>query len=94
MLSEDRKRELIAAFTARLAKNGRNAVCPMCGNATFSLADAYLVNTLQPDLATFSLGGTSIPAIAIICNNCGYISQHALGVLGLLPREGSGDDKK
>ena len=27
----------------------------------------------------------AIPTIAIVCNNCGYISQHALGALGLLP---------
>jgi hypothetical protein len=32
-----------------------------------------------------SLGGLGIPSIAIICNRCGFISQHALGTLGLLP---------
>lgn len=59
----------------------------MCSNQQFTLADAYIRNELQENLRSVNLGGPSIPAAAIICNNCGFISQHALGVIGLLPKE-------
>ena len=34
-----------------------------------------------------------IPSIPIICNRCGFISSHALGILGLLPPK-TGDNQK
>lgn len=91
MLSEEKKAELIRTLTERLAKYDKSAVCPMCGDAHFTIADAYLLNTLHTDFNSVTLGGPSIPSLAIICKNCGFISQHALGMLGLLPAEASRD---
>jgi hypothetical protein len=34
-------------------------------------------------------GGQTVPAAAIVCNRCGFLSQHALGALGLLPKNES-----
>lgn len=93
MLTEDKKNELIRVLTERLGKNGRKSSCPMCGNAHFTIADAYLTNTLQADFNSVTLGGPSIPSLAIICTNCGFISQHSLGILGLLPKEEVSRDK-
>jgi hypothetical protein len=31
------------------------------------------------------MASPTVPAIAIACSNCGFISQHAAGALGLLP---------
>lgn len=57
----------------------------MCSNQGFSLAEGYFNNILNFDLkGGMVLGGPTIPTIALICNNCGFTSQHALGVLGLL----------
>lgn len=62
--------------------------CPMCGNRNFALLDGYLNHSLQTDLSMgMVLGGPSIPTVAIACSNCGFISEHALGALSLLPTQ-------
>jgi predicted nucleic-acid-binding Zn-ribbon protein len=108
MFTDQQKNEIVGRLTERLQKYGLAPKCPMCGNQNFAIADAYLLNLLQSDLKSISLGGPTIPSIAIICTNCGFISQHALGSLDLLPKEevvkekakeeqvkeGANDDKK
>jgi hypothetical protein len=89
MFTEDKKQELIGKLNEKLSKNTLGLKCPMCSQSHFSLADAYLRNDLQEDLKNVSLGGPSIPAVAIICTNCGFISQHAVGALGI---SAQGDD--
>lgn len=81
-LSQEEKEKIIKTLRER----GVKSVCPMCGNNNFILADAYFNNTLQSNWETISLGGPSIPTIPIVCSKCGFISQHALGVLGLMPK--------
>lgn len=87
MFTEAKKKELIDALDKRLKARATQLRCPMCSQPHFSIADAYIRNQLQPDLQSVNLGGPSIPTIAIICSNCGFLSQHAIGVLGLLPTE-------
>lgn len=82
-LTKEEKKKIIDA----LSKKGVKVICPMCGNKHFILADGYFSNTLQQDIKNVSLGGSGIPTIPVVCSNCGFISQHALGVLGLLPKE-------
>lgn len=94
MLEDDKKKELIGVLSGRLNKYGKGTKCPMCGHSHFTIADAYLLNILQPDLKSVTLGGPSIPSLAIVCTNCGFISQHSLGVLGLLPRDEATDEPK
>ena len=77
----------------KLQEKGIKSVCPMCGKNHFILGDGFFNNTIQSDLKSISLGGPSIPTIPIICSNCGFISQHALGVLGLLPKEAETNNK-
>lgn len=85
MLNEQQKKAIIDRLTERVKKMGRGFRCPMCGHEHFVLLDSYLRNDIQEDLNAVMLGGPSIPAAAIVCSNCGFISQHALGVLGLMP---------
>src|SRR4029077_9083265 len=87
MFTDKQKNEIVSRLTERLQKYGLPPKCPMCGNQNFAIADAYFLNLLQPDLKSISLGGPTIPSIAIVCTNCGLISQHALGSLDLLPKE-------
>ena len=70
-----------------LEERGAKLICPMCGNKSFTLLDGYFNQTIQIDFKGMVLGGPSIPSVVIVCNQCGYLSQHALGTLGLLPRE-------
>ncbi len=82
-LSQEEKKEIIKRFSEK----GVKIICPMCNHNQFVIADGYFNNSLQLKLGVFSLGGPSIPSIPIVCSNCGFISQHALGVLNLLPEE-------
>lgn len=40
--------------------------------------------SLQGSLTSYTLGGTIVPMVAIACNNCGFVSLHAIGAWGLL----------
>lgn len=80
MLTNEQKEKI----KSELLKKVPNLVCPMCQNKSFSMADGFFSNTLQADFKSLALGGQAIPTIGIICNNCGFVSQHAVGRLGLL----------
>ena len=82
-IPEDRKKEIVKALEDRGAK----LPCPRCGNQQFTLLDGYFNQSIQMELKGMVLGGPSIPSVVIACNKCGFLSQHALGALGLLPRE-------
>ncbi len=81
--SDEQKEE----FKKAIQDRGATKPCPRCGNASFILLDGYLSPTLQTDLGKTILGGAGVPIVAVICKNCGFLSQHALGILGLLPEE-------
>jgi hypothetical protein len=83
MLNNEQKKKIAEA----LEKRKHGLTCPMCQNKSFIMADGYFNNNMQTDFGSFSIGGPAIPTIAIVCSNCGFVSQHALGVLGLLPKE-------
>lgn len=89
-LTEEKKAEIIKV----LSEKGVTALCPMCGNKNFVVADAYFNNSLQDSPGAIHIGGSSIPTIPIICTNCGFVSQHALGVLGLLSKPEEKRDEK
>jgi len=91
---ETLSKEELDKIIEELKKRGARKTCPMCGNKLFSIAPAYFVNTLQTSVSNLSLGGKSIPSIPIICTNCGFISQHAIGVLGIMPKEVLKESKK
>ena len=82
MLTNEQKEKIKVELLRKIP----TLTCPMCHNKGFTMADGYFLNSMQVDLTSVSLGGQAIPTIAVICNNCGFISQHALGSLGLLPK--------
>lgn len=82
MISQEEKQRIIQKLNAKLGHTG--AKCPMCGNTHFIIADGYFNTYIQDDLKNFNMGGQSIPSISIICDKCGFMSLHALGILGLL----------
>ena len=81
-LTPEQKQKIIDALNSKNAK----APCPRCGNNNFILVDGYFNQTMQTNFDNIFLGGPSIPSIGVVCTNCGFISQHALGVLGLLDK--------
>jgi ribosomal protein L37E len=83
-MNEEKKKEIISALKARQV----TLPCPRCGNKVFTLLDGYINTSIQSDFQSFNLGGPSIPSVATACDRCGFVSVHALGVLGLLPKDG------
>lgn len=68
-----------------LKKKGIRLPCPRCGNPEFTLLDGYSLQLIQQELGRIVVGGPNVPLITTVCTQCGFVSQHALGALGLLP---------
>lgn len=79
--------EEIAKIIERLKERGVSLSCPRCRHASFTLLGGYFNQTIQNELNGMVLGGPSVPSVVTTCNKCGFLSQHALGTLGLLPIE-------
>lgn len=71
-----------------LTDRGAIRPCPRCGRPDFSLAPGLFSHPLQYKVSSLNLGGQNIPVAVVVCNNCGYLSEHALGTLGLLGKVG------
>ncbi len=88
-MTPEQAREVIEALSTR----GATRPCPRCGNAQFTLLEGFFNQPLSGDLTaasgTFSNGPT-VPSVVTACARCGFLSQHALGVLGMLPGSGRG----
>ena len=82
--SQEQKETIVRA----LMEKGARLPCPRCGNPNFTLLDGFFNQPIHPELGNIMLGGPSIPSVVTVCTRCGFMSQHALGALGLLPKEG------
>jgi len=84
MLSQEKKNNIVSVLNSKI----KILECPMCHSRRFTLVDGYFTERIQDDYRSIIIGnGEQIPSVAIVCNNCGFISQHALGVLDLLVHE-------
>jgi hypothetical protein len=86
MMSPEQAREVIQALRAR----GVTLPCPRCGNNDFTLLEGFFNQPVSGDLTAASgtmafSSGPTVPSVVTACSKCGFLSQHALGVLGLLP---------
>ena len=85
MLNDNQKKEIIQALNSKI---GRQIECPICHNHTFIFVDGYLVQNLQDDMTNIVIGsGSRLPSVAMVCNKCGFMSQHNLGILDLIKKE-------
>lgn len=83
-------REQSAEVIRALANRGVTRPCPRCGNAHFTLLEGFFNQPVSGDLTAPSgvlayAQGPTVPSVVTACTNCGFVSQHALGVLGLFP---------
>jgi predicted nucleic-acid-binding Zn-ribbon protein len=83
----ERAKEVIDALESRGAKRD----CPRCGYHQFNLEPGYFVQIIQKSPTNIELGGSGIASAIITCQRCGYIMQHAIGALGLLPKRQEGE---
>jgi hypothetical protein len=70
-------------ITTELENRKAVTPCPRCSGSKFTIMDNFGKTTLNQDLGGYVLGGPFVPFIVVICNNCGFMSQHAVGVLGV-----------
>jgi hypothetical protein len=74
-----------------LKRVGANAPCPRCGNTKFELLGEYdymLANqgsNGSPPPGNHQAPSLMVPSVLVGCEQCGYLSAHGLGVLGVLP---------
>lgn len=82
-ISDEDKNKIISELSSHIT----NLRCPMCQGKNFVIADGYFNNMIQTNFSDgLVIGGPSIPTIGIVCTNCGFVSQHALGILKLMPK--------
>ena len=92
MNDKQKNREIIAQKIGEILPD---IECPMCHNRHFAILDGFLVLPVPDDYKTSIFQAQkSMPAIAVICTKCGFISQHALGILGLLDKDKQKETKK
>lgn len=85
LLSNEQKQAIVDQLNSRVP----DLKCPICRSDRFIVVDGYMRNTLHKSSSEVRLGGVALPTAAICCKNCGFVSQHALGILGLLEKKDS-----
>jgi hypothetical protein len=78
-ISADDKHVIVAALKARGAGS-----CPRCNDSQWTVSE-FLRIDVQATMERDSNQRTTIPAIMVVCEHCGFISQHALQPLGVWP---------
>jgi len=78
-ISADDKHRIIAALKERGAGS-----CPRCRDSQWTVSE-YSRIEVQATMDRNTAERTTIPAIMIVCEHCGFIAQHALQPLGIWP---------
>jgi hypothetical protein len=78
-ISADDKHKIVAALKARGAGS-----CPRCRDSQWTVSE-YSRIEVQATMERDSAERTTIPAVMIVCEHCGFIAQHALQPLGVWP---------
>jgi predicted nucleic-acid-binding Zn-ribbon protein len=82
-ITEEEKQRIIKVMEER----GATYPCPRCGNTILKLLDAYFDEFIQTEFTGPVPGGPSIPSAVMACVQCGYLMQHSLEILGLIPKQ-------
>jgi hypothetical protein len=71
-----------ATLKAALDRKGTANKCSVCGHANWAAGDTRLLLGALSDDGSL-LMGQGLPAVAIVCNHCGFIRLHSSAVLGI-----------
>ncbi len=67
-----------------LQQKGATQPCHRCGQLSFTVLDGFTKFILQQNFRDgVEVEGASVPAVNVACGNCGAITAHAVGALGL-----------
>jgi hypothetical protein len=78
-ISGDDKHKIVAALKARGA-----GACPRCRDSQWTVSEFSRIE-VQATMDRNTAEKTTIPAVMIVCEHCGFIAQHALQPLGIWP---------
>lgn len=81
--SEKKSRDLTAEAIKRLGPKLQSRPCPMCD--VRAGWNAEVLGVLITPLGGGITLGAHFPTVVLTCKNCGFVSLHALGALGLAP---------
>lgn len=76
-VSSNERKQIVAALKARGVGS-----CPRCNDSQWTVSE-YVRIHVQSTIRSDGREGTTIPAIMVVCQHCGFISHHALQPLGL-----------
>ena len=57
--------------------------CPLCGQMNWTLGDELVSANTTSIQGGMAIGGPFIPMVQMVCQNCGFVSHHAVGALGI-----------
>lgn len=81
---DDIKQKIVEELNKRVP----DLKCPICHKGDMILADGFISHQLNKELTgNLTLGGPTIPIVAVICKDCGNTMEFSVGALGLLPKE-------
>jgi hypothetical protein len=69
-----------------LKEKGATPPCPRCLNKQFEVIGEAAIPLASERGSQWFGPAPAVPVILVSCNNCGYITQHATGLLGLARR--------
>ena len=77
-LTEREKETIMSNIKAKIRGS-----CPMCGGNQWNLENE-IVGTVAASIGGgLGFGGPYVPMAQVICNNCGFVAHHAVGLLGI-----------
>jgi ribosomal protein L37E len=88
----DGKAEMTSEEIINILKDKKATLpCPACGQDAFTLLDGDFTQEFlpwrSPSFAPLGLRGQrSFHYIVLVCDNCGYLRQHAMKPLGITPK--------
>jgi phage terminase large subunit GpA-like protein len=80
-ISSGDKQRIVSALKSRGAGS-----CPRCDDSQWTVSE-YSRIEVQETSGRMGHSSTTIPAVMIVCQHCGFIAQHALQPLGLWRNE-------
>ncbi len=67
-----------------LQQKGATQACHRCGQLSFTVLNGFTKFILQSNFREgVETKGASIPVVNVACDNCGAVTAHAIGALGL-----------
>jgi hypothetical protein len=86
-------KEVMDEIVAKLQKAGATQPCHRCGASEFTVVEGFTHIYVQDAISGgVHIGGPSVPVTHVACISCGALTAHALGLIGMLPKEDQTDD--